>query len=35
MYNKPMLGLEQAQKAMSAMLAKANEAPREKPGESP
>jgi len=27
MYNKPMLGLEQAQKAMSAMLAKANEAP--------
>lgn len=27
MYNKPMLGLEQAQKAMSAMLAKANEEP--------
>ena len=27
MYNKPMLGLEQVQKAMSAMLAKANEAP--------
>lgn len=27
MYNKPMLGLEQVQKAMSAMLAKANEEP--------